>query len=172
MTDYQYNCYKLCGNTDVTYTFIKDIVLDPVNIKEHLPKIDDNICEYGYRLFNQDEDEIYENYRKFREMIKKCKFDYFFIMYKIILPLTFEWADDFAMTEDVIDWLKKDDDDKILNFYGFSICYEMCDKYKDYIYDIFNDTTARRIALSKLKRNKIVNEGILLKISMMRCGLF
>ena len=93
-------------------------------------------------------------------------------MYKIILPESLEYAEDSAMTEDVIYWLKKDNDDKILNFYGLSITSEIIDKYADYVNDIYNNTTARRIAISKLKRNKIVNEGILLKISMMRCGLF
>ena len=28
------------------------------------------------------------------------------------------------------------------------------------------------IAINKLKRNKIVNEGFLLKVSIMRCGMF
>ena len=167
-----YSQYNQCDNDDVTYYFVRDIVLTPSNIKEHLPKIGNNICEYGYRLFNQGHCGKYKNYRKFREMMSKCKFDYFCIMYKIILPLTFEWAGKFDMTEDVIGWLNNDDDDKIFNFYAFSIVYEIIEEYEDYINDIYNNTTAKKIALMKLRRNPIVNNGIILKISMMRCGLF
>ena len=161
--------YNQYGNTDVTYYFVRDIVLDPVNIKEHY--VNDDNSEYGYMLFDQSEYDIWTNYLEFRALIKKCKFDYCYIMYKIILPLTFEYADGFDMTKDVIGWLK-DDDDKILNFYALSIVNEIINRYEDYINDILNNTTAKRIALMKLRRNKIVNEGIILKISMMRCGLF
>jgi hypothetical protein len=46
------------------------------------------------------------------------------------------------------------------------------EEYKDFITDIFYNRTAKKIAISKLKRNKIVNEGILLKLSMKNCGMF
>jgi len=165
-----YNQYDQCDNDNVTYTFIKDIVLDPSNIKEHYV-IDDN-CEYGYRLFTESEYDNYENYRSFREMIRKLHFDYFYIMYKIILPETLEYADGLDMTIDVVGWLKNDDEDKIFNMYALSIVNEIIDEYEDYINDIVTNTTAKRLAINKLKRNKIVNNGIILKISMMRCGLF
>ena len=165
-----YNQYDQCDNDNVTDKFIKDIVLTPSNIKEHY-EIDDNFM-YGYRLFNQSEYDNYENYRTFREMIRKCNFDYFYIMYKIILPETLEYAEDFDMLKDVVGWLKNDDEDKIFNLYAFSIVYLTINRYEDYINDIYNNTTAKKIALMKLRRNKIVNEGIILKISMMRCGLF
>ena len=148
MTDYShYKRYNQYGITDVTYYFVRDIVLDPSNIKEHY--VNDDNYEYGYSLFNQDEDEIWENYRKFIIMINKCKFDYYFMMYKIILPITFEYVDEFDMTKDLIDWLKKDNEDQIFNIYAISIVDEIINRYEDYINDIYNNTTAKKIALMK-----------------------
>ena len=44
--------------------------------------------------------------------------------------------------------------------------------YQDIVDEYTNNTVAKRIAISKLKRNKIVNLGILLKISMRESGVF
>ena len=44
--------------------------------------------------------------------------------------------------------------------------------HKKWLQDKKQKEVSFNIAISKLKRNKIVNEGILLKLSMKNCGLF
>jgi hypothetical protein len=93
-------------------------------------------------------------------------------MYRIIIPAVFSYAAEFDMEKDVIDWIKSNNDIKIVSLYALSIADEIIDSHLDFINDILNSTTARTIAISKLKRLSIVNNGLFLKLSMRDCGLF
>jgi len=175
MGDYKYNCYKLYDDDIVSYKIVRDIILDPNNIKEHFQKhytnnddYDEDAYEYKHMLFNNYRD----NHPQFEKAIKECDFDYTYIMYRIITPATLEYADEFDMVNQVVDWIKDHNDSKIVDLYSLSIADEIINDYEDYIKDIVNDTTAKKIAINKLKRNKLVNNGFLLKVSIMRCGMF
>jgi len=175
MDAYKYNCYKLCDDDIVSYRIVRDIILDTNNIKEHFQKhytnnddYDDDAYEYKHMLFNNYRD----NYTQFEKTIKECDLHYDYIMYRIIIPAVLEYADEFDMVNQVVDWIKDHNDSKIVDLYSLSIAEDIIDEYSDYIKDIVNNTTAKKIAINKLKRNKIVNEGILLNLSMRDCGMF
>jgi len=162
--------YKLYDDDIVAYKFVRDIILDPNNIKEHY-RVDDD-TDYKYILFNHGDECCGKFYKDYKRMISNCEFDYNYIMYRIITPAVLEYADEYNMLRDVVDWIKEHNDTNTMCIYALSIAEDIIDDYKDYINDILNDTTARTIAINKIKRNKIVNGGILLNLSMRDCGMF
>ena len=60
----------------------------------------------------------------------------------------------------------------MIMMFALSFADEILDQYADFMNDVLNNITAKKIAISKIKRNRIVNEGLLLKLSMRDCGLF
>ena len=180
MYDYTYYYYyRQYDESEVPYKFVRDIILDPDNIKKHFQKefinneddFTDYAYEYKHTLFNQDK-ETRDNHRHFVSMINDCDFDYHYLMFRIITPVSFEYAEEYNITTDMVGWIKDQKDNKIFALYALSIADEIIEEYNDYIRNIVNDTTTEKIAISKLKRNRIVNEGILLKLSMKNCGMF
>ena len=62
------------------------------------------------------------------------------------------------------------EDYELIIVYFFDI---WCEVFEDYLeQEILFYRVSTRIAISKLKRNSIVNNGILLKLNMKNCGIF
>ena len=173
MDGYKYNCYKLYDDDVVCYIFVRDTLLNVDNIKEYyLLDDDDDDIAYKHSIFNKDYDMCEDFYWSFEAMTRHCKFDYYYIMYKKIIPAVFTYADEFDMQPDVINWIQNNDDVRIVSLYALSIADGLIDNYRDFIKDVLLDTTAKKIAINKIKRNKIVNDGLLLNLSMRDCGMF
>ena len=175
MDGYKYNCYKLYDDDLVCYNFVRDALLNVDNIKKYYildGDYDDDIDHYKHSIFNNDYALCEDFYWRFEAMTRHCKFDYYYILYRQIIPKVIAYSDELDMHTDVIHWIQNNDDIMIVSLYALSIADEMIDKYRDFIKDIVNDTTAKRLAINKLKRNKLVNEGILLNLSMRDCGMF
>jgi hypothetical protein len=149
---------------------IKEMLLDYDNIKTYYDP--DRPNAYPHELFSFDEDLVIKNYNKFVRYSKKCNENpYEHILY--MLPSVIEYADYELGPDYVLNWIQECRYSVIFGNYGLYISeYDFMVEYKNYILDIYFDKTARKIAINKLKRNKIVNEGILLKLSMKNCGLF
>ena len=150
-------------------TIIKEILLDYKNIKKYYdPKKDD---EYPHQLFNNDEEVLINNYMIFVKCLKECNENPHAHLFKM-LPTVFEYATCVGLGDHyVIEWL--DDDCSyhyIFGTYAVAFAEEIMGEYDEYITNLY--FTPREIAISKLKRNRIVNEGVLLKLSMKNCGMF
>lgn len=164
---YKNNYYKLYDYDEVAYKFVRDTLLDVDNIKRHFTLYDVDYYNGDYEIiFNRS----YKNCNYIRElfetMISECGFEYNYIMYRIITPAAVSYAREMDMEKDAIDWIIANDDTNIVSLYAISSIEEIMDTHQDFIKDILNGTTAKKIAINKLKRNKIVIEGLLLKISI------
>ena len=147
-----------------TYNFIQEIMLNPENIKNHYGE------DYKYKLFNNGNEGCDKVFNDFKNMVSKRKFNYHEHM-RLITAGVVEYLDDedFGYFQK---YLIEKDDCNLLMLYATYIADEIIEKYENYINDVTNNTTAKRIAINKLKRNKIANWGILLKISMKESGMF
>ena len=174
MDGYKYNCYNLYDDDLVCYNFVRDELLDVDNIRKYFILDDDYDADIDYKhsIFNNDYAMCVDFYKRFEEMTRLCNFDFNYIMYKKIMPNVLAYTVDIDMQADVIRWLQTNDDISIVSIYALSIADEIIDKYRDFIRDILLDTTAKKIAINKIKRNKIVNDGLLLNLSMRDCGMF
>ena len=148
---------------------IKKALFDYDNIKKYYDPHEET--DYPYALFNNDETLIrihFSNWACYLDNFHKnigAKLYY-------ILPEVIEYAEEYSCLDLVMKWIKTGQDRYIFTTYALSWCFHNLYEYEKYMNDIYYDTTARRIAINKLKRNKIVNEGILLKLSMKNCGMF
>ena len=139
------------------YDWLKDIIL-VWNLHEHY---EGNIDEYLYYIFA---DNLYYNdLEKTIQEPYKCDFDMEEVILRYAIPTIFEQFERRRDIKDIIKCLINEDYIEIFNEFAILLGYSILNEYF---------STARRIAISKLKRNKIVNNGILLKISMRDCGLF
>jgi|TARA_R110002072_G_scaffold190366_1_gene347350 hypothetical protein len=156
--------------------FVKAEVLDYTNIKNNYDKED----RYDYKqcIFNWDDRVCIDFYNKFKEYVCGEGFEIDLILSNVINPSALVYAIEnkyeleYDIANRVNEWISDSDNYYLLNWYCFYITDDIIDKYQDFINDVFNDTTTKRVAIDKLKRNRIVNEGFLLKVSMMRCGMF
>jgi hypothetical protein len=88
-----------------------------------------------------------------------------------MLPVIFEYAECVGIeTDNIVNWLKNCAYHVVFGVYGLYFAEEIMDQYRGDILHLYY--IPRKIAISKLKRNRIVNEGILLKLSMKNCGMF
>ena len=148
-----YSEFKQMDIDDVAYNYVRDELLNYHNIKKHYANIEDP-QDYKQYLFNERESKIA------------------YIMYRNITPVVLEYSEEYNIHNEVASWIYAGNDARMLSMFALSIADEIIDTYQDFINDILNDTTARKIAISKIKRNKIVNCGILMKLSMKNCGMF
>ena len=158
--------YSFIADLNFITTLVKEWLLCPDNIKEKYGYDDE---DYKGLIFDDycTEDELF--YEKFVDYITENKLNKYQILYAM-LPAVLEYEqNDMGY---VCEWIENGNEPKILTTYALSIAGDIVDKYQNYIYEIRYGTTSRKIAISKLKRNKLVNEGILLKLSMKNCGMF
>ena len=147
---------------------IKEALFDYDNIKKYyVPEYPE---DYKDELFN-DEENIIINYNNFVNYIKSQDKHHFQVLYSL-LPIIFYHAQEYDFTDSVVDSIIEGNNSFIFATYAMAVADDIINEYQKYMNDIYYDTTARRIAINKLKRNKIVNEGILLKLSMKNCGMF
>tara|TARA_R110000824_G_scaffold210923_1_gene396813 strand:- start:608 stop:1111 length:504 start_codon:yes stop_codon:yes gene_type:complete len=166
-----YSEFKQMDIDDVAYNYVRDELLNYHNIKQHYANIEDP-QDYKQYLFNERESKIAYFHIKFQRIVSKCEHDYNYIMYRNITPVVLEYSEEYNIHNEVASWIYAGNDARMLSMFALSIADEIIDTYQDFINDILNDTTARKIAISKIKRNKIVNCGILMKMSMRDCGMF
>ena len=147
---------------------VKEILLDYDNIKKYYdPDEDDN---YPHEFFNNDEEILMENYWKFRECVKDYNENVYELLFKM-LPDVLEYADDVGMKiRHITIWFLRGSYHPIFGTYALKVAEEIMGEYDEYITNLYY--IPRKLAISKLKRNRIVNEGILLKLSMKNCGMF
>ena len=148
---------------------IKEALFNYDNIKQYYdPKDPDH---YKYELFRINEETLIINYNNFVNHIKRQGYHHFEVLYRL-LPLIFEDGKEHDINAYIVEWIIQGNNSLVFGTYAVYFCENISQKDKDYIEDIYNNTTAKKIAISKLQRNRIVNEGILLKLSMKNCGLF
>ena len=152
---------------DLVMDLVKEKLLDCYNIKKYYDR--KNRAEYKQSLFGGSH---YDNIKFFQQFVKRAKLlgvNEYKILYKILPDVIY-----YCGEEEIFftRYIEDGDDFQILVLYALSVADDIINDYKDFMKDIVNNTTAKKIAISKLKRNKIVNEGILLKLSMKNCGLF
>ena len=158
------NCDIVC------YNFVKERILDAERIIRH-DKEGFRGDDYKYRIFNYGNDSCNEVLNDFKSMVSKRKYNYHQLI-RSIIPTILYYAEETDYEYMIWEYIKENDDVNLFCLYSLSIAEEIIEKYEDYINDILNNTTAKGIAINKLKRNRIVNEGILLRISMKECGMF
>ena len=161
------NCGKFDVHCDFLDKLVEDMLLNPDNIKQFYNSdnnlyYEDYIFDYGYNCNIV--------YRLFELACMECNFDFDFIMLRIIIPEVLENGK--YDIEYYAEHIKDEKYHKLLCTYALIKARNIIEQYQDYILDICNNTTAKKIAINKLKRNKLVNNGFLLKVSMMRCGMF
>ena len=148
---------------------IKEALLDYDNIKKYYdPKYPEDYKDY---IFNDEEENIIINYNNFVNYIKSQDKHHFQVLYSL-LPIIFYHAQEYDFTDSVVDSIIEGNNSFIFATYAMAVADDIINEYEDFVNDIVNNTTAKKIAISKLKRNKLVNEGILLKLSMKNCGMF
>ena len=142
------------------YHFVRDIVLDY-----------DIIISRGFHtLFSKNQKEMY---KKFVKLAVDLEYDVYEFMYEDVLPTVIKYYENISIDSLVyLEWIRRGQHYKVFALFCHVIGTDIREEYKDFIIDVVNYKTARKIAISKLKRNKIVNEGILLKLSMKNCGMF
>mgnify|MGYP003629242706 FL=1 len=154
-------------STNFVNTLIEEKLLDYDNIKQYYdPKYPE---DYKLGLFNGCH---YENIKFFDQFVQRAKLlgvNEYKILYKL-LPSVIDYCSEYELF--FTDYIEDGDDWQILTLYALSVADNIINEYEDFVNDIVNNTTAKKIAISKLKRNKLVNEGILLKLSMKNCGMF
>jgi hypothetical protein len=149
-------------------TIIKEILLDYKNIKKYYdPKEDE---DYPHELFNNDECVVIDNYIKFKIYTKECYENPYECLFRM-LPYVFEYAECVGHEpEHVVRWLKNCCYHPVFGTYALYAAEEIMDECRGDILNLY--FIPRKLAIKKLMRNRIVNEGILLKLSMKNCGLF
>jgi hypothetical protein len=149
-------------------TIIKEILLDYTNIRRYYDPKDDE--DYPHQLFNIDEDFLITNYNIFIRYAKKCDENPYECLFRM-LPDVFEYAEWVGHEPDhVASWLKNYSYHPIFGTYALYAAEEIMDEYRGDILNLY--FIPRKLAIKKLMRNRIVNEGILLKLSMKNCGMF
>ena len=154
-------------STNFVNTLIEEKLLGCDNIKKYYDITQPE--EYKFGLFNGCH---YENIKFFHQFVQRAKLrgvNEYKILYKL-LPDVIDYCSEYELC--FAKYIEDGDDWQILILYALSVADNIINEYEDFVNDIVNNTTAKKIAISKLKRNKIVNEGILLKLSMKNCGMF
>ena len=142
------------------YHFVRDIVLD----------YDIIISSGFYTTFHKNQKEIY---KKFVKLAVDLEYDVYEFMYEDVLPTVIKYYENISVDSlEYLGWIQRGQHYKVFTVFCNVIGMDILEEYQDFIIDVVNYKTARKIAISKLKRNKIVNEGILLKLSMKNCGMF
>ena len=165
------NCYKKYDVDEIAYAFVRDELINYRNIKTYFRKGEDD-DDYKQRLFNSREISTVYLQLKFQKLVSHGNLDYNYIMYRVITPAALEYAADCDILSSVADWIYSGNDAQMIMMYALSFADEILDQYADFMNDVLNNITAKKIAISKIKRNRIVNEGLLLKLSMRDCGMF
>tara|TARA_R110000824_G_scaffold69935_2_gene179955 strand:+ start:1225 stop:1770 length:546 start_codon:yes stop_codon:yes gene_type:complete len=159
---------KLSYRLPLVTDYIKNKLCDYNTIRQSLTP---NIEHYFFNVFTDNE---------IRIMIETLenKLDYFTLLsYLVRGSFTgYHELDDLLRENNKFDVLKK----SLVVYYKVELFAWDFEKprpsrvylYQDIVDEYTNNTVAKRIAISKLKRNKIVNLGILLKISMRESGVF
>jgi len=142
--------------------FIAQQFLDCDNIKKYY--IHEDWTAYKHHLFNYDDE-------KCDSLYQKAQYD---IQLDILamLPYCVDYMEEFNDEKSLLLHIKYGEYYKIFCIYALSVGDDIVNQYQDFIDDIKNDTTIRNIAISKLRRNKIVNNGFLLNQSIRNCGMF
>ena len=152
--------YGMFDQDNFLYHFVRDILLDYDNI----------ISNEFFATFHTNQKEIY---KKFVKLAVDLEYDVYEFMYKDILPAVIKYYENTSIDHlEYLEWINYNQHYKVFTVFCDVIGMDILGEYQDFIIDVVNYKTAKKIAISKLKRNKIVNEGILLKLSMKNCGMF
>ena len=152
-------------------TIIEEILLDYTNIRQYYDPQEDE--DYPHELFNNNEDLVKTNYKKFKEYAEKCNANIYECLFRM-LPDVFDYAEYVGhqghQVQRVARYLQRGNHRAVFALYALSVAEEIMDEYRDDILNLY--FIPRKLAIKKLMRNRIVNEGILLKLSMKNCGMF
>lgn len=173
--------------------YIKDILLDYNNISKILdlssissePTLEyasvieliGDYVSYAQDVFdNEDKEEEDKLNMLFNFKNNIAKENYYQIMFSIIMPkaLNYDTFRAFKACRNLTRyrWVENSNSNLLSEFTLLSLYSEYWAKYnleyyQEFINDVSFNITARKIAIKKLKRNKIVKEGFLLKVSKM-----
>jgi len=153
---------KYCHNIEDTFL---NFILDIDNINAFEEDVEDGE-DYDYVSYSEwiVNDNVPDNIDKLKKLIP--------VDFKQILEMVCHIIEDGGQSEPdelCAEILQYEQYDEI--FWTFFLMWEekMCDRLDE----LLNfKRVSTRIAISKLKRNAIVNNGILLKLNMKNCGIF